>query len=379
MMKKRWAVRAAVQMGSKRGGNLAFIKIPESIAADFSGFTVNPEIPVPVEMGDAEDSLESLDWKMLASGMLRFLAMNPGHEHGDYYRDFVFAIKGDIAEELSSAGIAQAEAGELPLAEEIFLAIAGLLPEACEPVFNLAVLYGDWSHKLAGSGRDEEADEYNQKAFDAWKRYFSFKDFNREAYYNAAFFYLKNRSHQKALEYFELYRIHGKDRKKLGKAKEAITKLAEMAEEDEDFKAAYDLVRMGREEEGIKKILIFCEKHPDSANAWFILGWAYRRTGRFEEASGAFLKALELGQREADLFNELAICEMELGLFKESRKHLEEALRIEPENVKIISNLGVLAAKTGRNDEAAGFFRTVLELFPEDLLAKSWLEGQGLT
>ena len=51
---------------------------------------------------------------------------------------------------------------------------------------------------------------------------------------------------------------------------------------------------------------------------------------------------------------------MELGMLPESRGRLERALRKEPENIKIISNLGVLARRQGRDDEAAGFFRIVL-------------------
>jgi Flp pilus assembly protein TadD len=66
---------------------------------------------------------------------------------------------------------------------------------------------------------------------------------------------------------------------------------------------------------------------------------------------------------------------MEMRDFKGARKELEAALRKEPENVKIISNLGVLAMKNGDDDEAAAFFRTVLELEPEDPLAAAYLRG----
>lgn len=64
---------------------------------------------------------------------------------------------------------------------------------------------------------------------------------------------------------------------------------------------------------------------------------------------------------------------MELGLLKESRGRLEAALRKEPDNLKIVSNLGVVARRQGRLDEAAGFFRTVLALEPGDRLAAEQL------
>jgi Tfp pilus assembly protein PilF len=64
---------------------------------------------------------------------------------------------------------------------------------------------------------------------------------------------------------------------------------------------------------------------------------------------------------------------MELGELDKARKELETALHEDTENVKIISNLGVLAQKCGKKDEAARFFHTVLELNPHDPLAVKYL------
>jgi tetratricopeptide (TPR) repeat protein len=64
---------------------------------------------------------------------------------------------------------------------------------------------------------------------------------------------------------------------------------------------------------------------------------------------------------------------MELGDYKESRKRLTEALTQEPENVKIISNLGILSLKEKKQNEAIGFFKTVLEIDPDDPIAHQYL------
>ncbi|MFW6328784.1 MAG: tetratricopeptide repeat protein, partial [Alkalispirochaetaceae bacterium] len=53
---------------------------------------------------------------------------------------------------------------------------------------------------------------------------------------------------------------------------------------------------------------------------------------------------------------------------------LTQALALEPENTKIVSNLGILALKQGRENEAKAFFETVLELEPEDKIAKRYLD-----
>jgi Flp pilus assembly protein TadD len=54
---------------------------------------------------------------------------------------------------------------------------------------------------------------------------------------------------------------------------------------------------------------------------------------------------------------------------------LVQALEVEPENTKIVSNLGIVAMKQGTLEEAAGFFRTVMELDPDDPLAPRYLEA----
>ena len=124
------------------------------------------------------------------------------------------------------------------------------------------------------------------------------------------------------------------------------------------------------------------EHHPKVWNAWFLLGWALRRQGRWEDARSAFIHCLELGQSSTpeltaaycDICNELAICCMELSQCDESRKWLTQALEQEPENIKIISNMGTLALREGRTEEAKSCFRVVLDICPGDPLAAALLK-----
>ncbi len=76
-----------------------------------------------------------------------------------------------------------------------------------------------------------------------------------------------------------------------------------------------------------------------------------------------------------DPLNELAICLMELGDLAAAERTLRAALAVEPENTKIISNLGVVAMRRERDEEARGFFRTVLELDPDDPVARRYLDS----
>ena len=143
---------------------------------------------------------------------------------------------------------------------------------------------------------------------------------------------------------------------------------------EESFKRANKLIREGKHEEGLAAIREFIEKRPRVWNGWFLLGWALRLSGRWQDALSAFNKAIELGGDNSDTRNELAICLMETGDAAGAQRELETALKEDGENVKIISNLGVLALKNGEKEKAAAFFRTVLEIDKDDPVAKQYLE-----
>ncbi|MBP7263392.1 MAG: tetratricopeptide repeat protein [Spirochaetia bacterium] len=356
--------------------SVSFISVPPQLATSFSGFTVDPSIPLPVELSAAGD-LSSLGWEMIVSGMLRVLAYQPDHVHAAYYRDFVLAVKPDIAGELSQTGILKARNGDHELAEEIFLALRGLYPEAPEPLLNLAVLYEDMADALERTGKPEDADEERERAFGCYKGILAMDPPFPEGWLNAGYFHLKSRNYDKAREIFEFYCTLGQDEDKTAKAREIAARLATRSGADALFKEAYDYIRMGDEERGIAKALEFTQAQPSVWNGWFLVGWGRRRLERWADARDAFIRAMELGADEVDILNELAICEMELGLMDQSRQRLERALRKEPDNVKIISNLGVVARRQGRLDEAAGFFRTVLEFEPGDQLASDQLAELG--
>lgn len=357
-------------------GNIIFIKIPESMARTIGDFVVDPAIPLPVELGrelNGEKALADLSWEMLVAGMLRILAYNPAVAEADYYRRFVFAVKPDVFNELSEAAILKARNKDFEVAEEIFMALSGLMPATSWPRINLAVLHEERADELDKIGKLELAEALREKAFAIYRELLAEEPLDPEACFNAAFFFLKQKSYQRASELFETYLSLGADERKLAKAREIAAKLGDRRERDTVFKEAFDLIRMNHEEEGLNKALRFLEQDPGVWNGWFLVGWAQRRLARYAEARTAFLRALELGGQAVDLYNELAICEMELGLLAESRQHLELALRKETDNIKILSNLGFVALRQGRPEEAAGFFRIVLDIDPEDALARQEL------
>jgi tetratricopeptide (TPR) repeat protein len=362
-------------------------------------FSIDPAIPIPAELPPGEDeiNLEELSWEMILSGMIRVITRFPPDTEIvrgepsetpplvisagqiDYYRRFVLAVKPDIHREFTEAAILKAKNGDFDMALEIFDALGGLFPGSPAVLLNRALALEERAEALERLGREEEAAAGNREAEKAYEAALAAVPLLPNGLFNAGFFYLKRRDFGRAREYFSRYLSLADDPDKREKAESIIREITEKALDDEAFREAYELIRDGKEREGLDSIRDFLERYPEVWNGWFTLGWALRRLERWEDGAASFRKALELGDdnaHAADIRNELAICLMELDDYPGARRELEAALRDDPDNVKIISNLGVLALKTGDENEAAGFFRTVLDLAPDDPVAGGYLRNK---
>ena len=360
-----------------RLARIGYISIAQTTQRQIGDFSLDPAVLLPVEMPEGATSITAggISWEAIVAGALKVLAWDPTHAHAAYYRRFVLAVKPDIRDEFTHLGIFKARNGESEIAIEIFRALDGVFPDDAVTKMNLALAYEERARQLEKLEENANVEEYQGLAFEAYKAALAADPTQPAIHYNMAYFYLHQRSFEKAREHLDVYAGTGPDSKRVTEARRLIREIDEQGLMDGLFKKAFDCIRMGREEEGIAHIRTFLASRPNVPNAWFMLGWAYRRRAGYAEGRDAFLRALEIGSPHADLLNELAICLMELGELAESGKRLRQALALEPENTKVISNLGIVSLKAGNREEALGFFRTVLELEPGDPVAARYMEN----
>jgi tetratricopeptide (TPR) repeat protein len=382
-------------MPDEQRSAVRFLSVPESLRGSLgiqdSGFSLNPDIPIPVEIKQGEETLnlEELSWEMIVSGMLRVIAAGPGVlvDHDEwihYYRHFVLAVRPSIMDEFTEAAILKARNGDFDLSLEILDSLRGLFPLSPVVKLNRALVMEQRATFLENRNGTEAAPSIEGAAAflaaeDAYAEALALNPPFPRAFYNAGFFYLDRKDFCRAMECFSQYIEYAdinKDIEKKEQVHSIIRDINKNGLDDANFSDACKLIRQGKDEAGMHSIREFIEQHPDVWNGWFVLGWALRRTSRWEEAAAALGKAIERGGGNSDTRNELAICLMESGDLGAARRELETALHKDPENVKIISNMGVLALKSGKTDEAAAFFRTVLELDPDDPVANNFLKNR---
>ncbi|NLK46688.1 MAG: tetratricopeptide repeat protein [Treponema sp.] len=366
--------------------SIVYITLPEDFSVPEDAFQIDVTIPLPVQKPASDDEFfdsSSLSWEMILAGILTIMAYEKDNTHLSYYRSLLLSVRPDIKKELTEAAVLKARNADYEIAEEIFSALRGLDPEDVGTLVNSALFYDERGSSYRKSGLTEDADACDDQAYIYYKQAMTSEVPVPDAFFNAGFFFLKQKDFTRAKNVLETYlslvssfdeEISEDERYKYNRAKEIIQDISSRNLEDEQFKAAYDFILMGEEEKGMEQIRLFLEKNPKVWNAWFMLGWALRRLERWEDAKSAFNQAVLCGGENTDTFNELAICFLELGEIEESKKLLVYALSIEPDNTKIMSNLGYVSMRSGDFAEARKFFLTVLEFDPDDVLAKQMLE-----
>ncbi len=363
-----------------------FISLPENFDLNSATFQIDKTIPLPVQKKDTEETLklEDITQEQILAGILTILAYDKHNKNLDYYRSIIKQVRPDIKKEMTEAAIMKAKNEDWDIAEELFMVLKGLDPEDPITTLNTALFFDQRAESYRQAELNEDADAYDNDALLHYKEAMNAEPAIPDAFFNAGFFYLKQHSFREAKDCFETYLALTCDSndEELGdngiykkeRAQEILNHINNDNMDDEAFKRAYKLISSGQEEKGLEEIRTFIQKNPNVWNAWFLLGWGLRRIGRWADAEQAFNQSLNCGgENNCDTYNELAICLMEQGKTKEAKKSLQKALSINPENVKIISNLGYLSLKDGNIDDARKYFTIVLEYSPNDKIALSEL------
>lgn len=361
-----------------------FINLGEKFKLSDNALQIDPTIPLPVQKKDSEGpgsfDMSELTEEQILSGLLTIMAYDPQNKNILYYRSILKQARPNLKKELTEAAILKTKNEDFDLAEEIFAALRGFDPEDMPTVLNTALFFDQRADSYRRSGLNDDADAYDEDALRYYKDAMNAEPSLPDAFFNGGFFFMKKRNYTEAKGCFETYLALTCDETdesmgenglyKKNRAQELLNNINNRNMEDDHFNAAYDLINRGEEEKGLDEIRLFLQKNPKVWNAWFMLGWGLRRLGRYEDAKKAFEKTLTCdGGKTADTFNELSICYIELDDLQNAKKSLEKALSLEPENTKIISNLGYLALKEGNPSVAASYFQTVLEYDPNDKIA----------
>jgi Flp pilus assembly protein TadD len=143
------------------------------------------------------------------------------------------------------------------------------------------------------------------------------------------------------------------------------------------------------------------ELKPELADNYNWVGLAHCRLERFEEGIAEYRKGLALKEQEPSTARTKSTATMRTNLanaltftannlsdspneedrktamarYQDAISQYEKALEIDPNQLAVHRNLGILLAKLGRNTEAIAHLRKVLQLVPNEPMARETLEA----
>lgn len=332
---------------------LQYISVKDTLTTDLGAFRIDPNKKLPVQLppGKKELTADDITIENIISGMLTIIAYDENHKDFSYYKSFVEAVEPGLAAELNKAAIAKEQQKDYEFAEELFLAVYHLLPQSASCI-NLATLYSFMAVDARERKNDDDEDAYlllaKRTLQDGLRRFGENENILSELSSFEA--YMGN--FDEALEYIDRYMAVASEGERKQELKKVRSQIEFQMQNDNAIKEAYDFIMLGMPEKGLPIIERFIEGNKDIWNGYFLKGWALRISKDYDGAKKAFLKCLELGESNSDIYNELSICELEDGNRELAKVYLETAADLDGSSLSIQSNLAFLHMMDGEFDEA---------------------------
>ena len=107
------------------------------------------------------------------------------------------------------------------------------------------------------------------------------------------------------------------------------------------------------------------EDRTQTADYWLNLGNALNKSGEYEQAAGAYNKAVAIDPELAEALNGLSVVSIKLKRYNEAIDACKKALGIEPNSPWLYSNLGLAYFESGRDKEAIAALTRAIEIMPD--------------
>lgn len=356
-----------------KNDNIRYITLPESFKVGLGSFSPDPSIPLPLLLPQGKEEPESSDYTVenLMAGMISVVANEMDNPHFSYYKAFILASDPTIVEKLNQAAIAKEQRKEFDFAEELFLAVYHLLPQNASCV-NLATLYSYIAVEERNKGGNENTWIKKVRATleDGIERFGEDEMILSElASFEA---YMGNLDEAK--EYGERYLEVAEESERKDEIRKMMKEINFKIENSDAISEAYDFITLGEADKALPIIDSFLSKNPSMWNGHFLKGWALRIRKNYKEAKECFLECMKLGEVNAEIYNELSICELEEGNRELAKAYLETANDLDESNLTTTTNLAYLYLEDGEFDSAREYLEKARYLAKDDKLVKTLIK-----
>lgn len=146
------------------------------------------------------------------------------------------------------------------------------------------------------------------------------------------------------------------------------------------YKGTPEALAAAKPADRIGQLKTFLKESPRAVRAWLALADEYGREGQYKEALNAMNEAFSVSPngvaKTADYLVQRAVFALETSdpmLRSQAVSDLEQAVKLEPSNIRALELGGIVAYQSGQYAKAAEFWQELLLLTPQDSPAYSRL------
>jgi tetratricopeptide (TPR) repeat protein len=155
---------------------------------------------------------------------------------------------------------------------------------------------------------------------------------------------------------------------------------------EQQIEQALGLAEQGEPDEALRMASNILNENPNEARALFIASYVFLQAERYGMAYNLLKQASVLVPKRDQVWNNLGMCCMKMGMIEEARKHFNRALHINPKNYPSMNNLALIEVNECNPNKALEYVNKSLAIEPDqwdvketcgyaNLMLGNWAEG----
>jgi tetratricopeptide (TPR) repeat protein len=333
-------------------------------------YFLEEDIDVPILLEDFAEDLkktdieEKIDLEKINRGMSVLLGLDPSFIHNEKYKTMLNKTKTNLQAYLIHL------INYYNQKKEYALMVSIALVEIEDSSRNLFILANSLENLSIDYYKSENTIKGKIFFEESIRNYIKSEESDSKfslPLYKLGFYYKNQGEFLRAKDYWDRFLTLDQDPNRI----EEIRNELEILEKLVDYEVGYKYVREGRTEEGLDLLLPLIEIYPNWWNLFFVIGLAFRQSDEYKIASDYFKKVLEIKPNQVETMNELSLCYISLGLFKEAKEILDSALAISEKNCELLSNRAAANIYLEDINAALKDINMALKIDPQDEIALS--------
>ncbi|NBI05465.1 tetratricopeptide repeat protein [Senegalia massiliensis] len=353
--------------------NIYFIELKNKEQLEVKGIELDETIPYPLIVKNlakeikSNKEVEELKVKYMVDGIIYLLGIDPKFKHKEKYLEFLYSYDSNIKGYILSEGIKKLNDNKIDEALIYLRSLLNIDRENVKALYSYGLALENKSIEFYNKNESQSGNIFFKKSTYMFETILDIDPSFSLAYYKLGYHYRNSKQFKKSEIIWEKF----VNMTSMNELIDEVKLQLEAMKDDVRYEEGYNLVLIGKANEGLEKLLPLVEDHGDWWNLLFFVGLAYRQLGMYSEAVSYFEKVLIFEANQIDTLNELGLCYANLEKYTQAINKFDKALELKPKESEILCNRGMTYLQMNNLKKAEIDIERAFELNPEDEVTKA--------